>query len=127
MPRAGLYPSAIAPFQRVPVPAMRELIPLLIAHGALIVFVITLAARIGAPVPAAPLLVVAGGVGMAGQLSLPVCLVASVVANLLGDAVWYQAGRWRGHRVMKLLCRISLSPDTCVRQSEGILSRWGGS
>src|SRR3954447_19602421 len=28
---------------------------------------------------------------------------------------------------MKLLCRISLSPDTCVRQSEGILSRWGGS
>ena len=106
---------------------MRELIPLLIAHGALIVFVITLAARAGAPLPAAPLLVVAGGVAMAGQISLVVCVVASVVANVLGDAVWYQAGRWRGHRVMKLLCRISLSPDTCVRQSEGILSRWGGS
>jgi membrane protein DedA with SNARE-associated domain/rhodanese-related sulfurtransferase len=107
---------------------MRDLIPLLIAHGALIVFVITLAARVGAPVPAAPLLVVAGGVAMAGQLSLAVtCLVASVIANVLGDAVWYQAGRWRGHRVMKLLCRISLSPDTCVRQSEGILSKWGGS
>jgi membrane protein DedA with SNARE-associated domain/rhodanese-related sulfurtransferase len=106
---------------------MRDLIPLLIAHGALIVFVITLAARIGAPVPAAPLLVVAGGVSMTGQMSLLVCLAASVVANLLGDAVWYQAGRWRGHRVMKLLCKISLSPDTCVRQSEGILSRWGGS
>jgi membrane protein DedA with SNARE-associated domain/rhodanese-related sulfurtransferase len=106
---------------------MRDLIPLLIAHSALIVFAITLAARIGAPVPAAPLLVVAGGVAMAGQVSLPVCVAASVVANVLGDAVWYQAGRWRGHRVMKLLCRISLSPDTCVRQSEGILSRWGGS
>jgi membrane protein DedA with SNARE-associated domain/rhodanese-related sulfurtransferase len=106
---------------------MRDLIPLLIAHGALIVFVITLAARVGAPVPAAPLLVVAGGVAMAGQLSLAVCLIASVVANVLGDAVWYQAGRWRGHGVMRLLCRISLSPDTCVRQSEGILSRWGGS
>jgi membrane protein DedA with SNARE-associated domain/rhodanese-related sulfurtransferase len=106
---------------------MRDLIPLLIAHGALIVFVITLAARVGAPVPAAPLLVVAGGVAMAGQISLLVCVGVSVVANVLGDAVWYQAGRWRGHRVMKLLCRISLSPDTCVRQSEGILSRWGGS
>ena len=106
---------------------MRDLIPLLIAHGALIVFVITLAARIGAPVPAAPLLVVAGGVAMAGQISLTVCLVVSVIANVMGDAVWYQAGRWRGHRVMKLLCRISLSPDTCVRQSEGILSKWGGS
>ena len=55
---------------------MRDLIPLLIAHGALIVFLITLAARIGAPVPAAPLLVVAGGVSMAGQMSLLVCLVA---------------------------------------------------
>jgi len=106
---------------------MRDLIPLLIAHGALIVFLVTLAARIGAPVPAAPLLVVAGGVSMAGQMSLLVCLVASVIANVLGDAVWYQAGRWRGHRVMRLLCRISLSPDTCVRQSEGILSKWGGS
>ncbi|MEO5686531.1 MAG: DedA family protein/thiosulfate sulfurtransferase GlpE [Burkholderiaceae bacterium] len=106
---------------------MRDLIPLLIAHGALIVFLITLAARAGAPVPAAPLLVVAGGVSMAGQMSLVVCLIASVVANVLGDAIWYQAGRWRGHRVMKLLCKISLSPDTCVRQSEGILSKWGGS
>ena len=106
---------------------MRELIPLLIAHGALIVFFITLAARVGAPVPAAPLLVVAGGVGVAGQLSIVACIVASVVANVMGDAVWYQAGRWRGHRVMKLLCKISLSPDTCVRQSEGILSKWGGS
>jgi membrane protein DedA with SNARE-associated domain/rhodanese-related sulfurtransferase len=106
---------------------MHDLIPLLIAHGALIVFAITLAARVGAPVPAAPLLVVAGGVGMAGQLSIVACVAASVVANVLGDAVWYQAGRWRGHRVMKLLCQISLSPDTCVRQSEGILSKWGGS
>lgn len=106
---------------------MRDLIPLLIAHGALIVFLVTLAARAGVPVPAAPLLVVAGGVSMTGQMSLVVSLLASLVANVMGDAIWYQAGRWRGHRVMKLLCRISLSPDTCVRQSEGILSKWGGS
>jgi membrane protein DedA with SNARE-associated domain/rhodanese-related sulfurtransferase len=106
---------------------MRDLIPLLVAHGAAIVFAITLAARVGAPVPAAPLLVVAGGVGMSGRVSLAVVLLVAIVANVIGDAVWYQAGRWRGHRVMKLLCRISLSPDTCVRQSETILSRWGGS
>jgi membrane protein DedA with SNARE-associated domain/rhodanese-related sulfurtransferase len=122
-------PGILTPplLNRAPSPVMRDLIPLLIAHGALIVFLITLAARAGAPVPAAPLLVVAGGVSMAGQMSLVVCLLASVVANVLGDAIWYQAGRWRGHRVMKLLCKISLSPDTCVRQSEGILSKWGGS
>jgi membrane protein DedA with SNARE-associated domain/rhodanese-related sulfurtransferase len=105
---------------------MRDLIPLLVAHGAFVVFVVTLLARAGAPVPAAPLLVVAGGLSAANQMSFVVSLAASVVANVLGDAIWYQAGRWRGHRVMRLLCRISLSPDTCVRQSEGILARWGG-
>ena len=114
-------------FRACPLLLMRELIPLLIAHGTLIVFLVTLAARAGAPVPAAPLLVVAGGIAMAGKLSFAACVSASIVANVLGDAVWYQAGRWRGHRVMKLLCQISLSPDTCVRQSEGILARWGGS
>jgi membrane protein DedA with SNARE-associated domain/rhodanese-related sulfurtransferase len=106
---------------------MRDLIPLLVAHGAALVFAITLAARVGAPVPAAPLLVVAGGVGMSGRVSLAIVLLVAMAANVIGDAVWYQAGRWRGHRVMKLLCQISLSPDTCVRQSETILSRWGGS
>jgi membrane protein DedA with SNARE-associated domain/rhodanese-related sulfurtransferase len=120
----AVRPVVLPPLR--PFRPMRELVPLLIAHGAALVFLVTLAARIGVPVPAAPLLVVAGGVATAGQLSFAACLAAAVVANLLGDAVWYQAGRWRGHRVMKWLCRISLSPDTCVRQSEGILARWGG-
>ena len=105
---------------------MRDLIPLLIAHGGTLVFCLTLLSRLGAPLPAAPLLVLVGAVAMAGQLSLVNCMTAAIAANILGDAVWYQAGRWRGYRVMKLLCKISLSPDTCVRQSEGVFSRWGG-
>ena len=40
---------------------MEDLVPLLLRHGPLLVFVVTLAARAGAPVPAAPLRVVAGG------------------------------------------------------------------
>jgi rhodanese-related sulfurtransferase len=28
---------------------------------------------------------------------------------------------------MRQLCRISLSPDSCVRQSESLITRWGGS
>jgi membrane protein DedA with SNARE-associated domain/rhodanese-related sulfurtransferase len=106
---------------------MHDVIPLLISHGAILVFAFTLGARAGAPVPAAPLLVVAGGLAWDGRVSLPMVLGMSILANVMGDALWYQAGRWRGHRVMKLLCQISLSPDTCVRQSEGILARWGGS
>jgi len=106
---------------------MRDLIALLVEHGVFVVFVTTLAARIGAPVPASPLLVVAGGLGAAGQLSLAAVIAVSVVANIAGDGLWFQAGRHYGHRVMRLLCRISLSPDTCVRQSEALIGRWGGS
>jgi membrane protein DedA with SNARE-associated domain/rhodanese-related sulfurtransferase len=106
---------------------MRELVALLLAHGALIIFVVTLAARVGAPVPASPLMVVAGSLVLAGQLSLLVALIASVAANVLGDGVWFLAGRRHGHRVMRRLCRISLSPDSCVRQSESLITRWGGS
>ena len=106
---------------------MGDLIALLIEHGVLIVFAATLAARIGAPVPASPLLVVAGGLTVTGELSWVAVLAGSIVANIAGDGAWFQAGRWHGHRVMKLLCRISLSPDSCVRQSETLITRWGGS
>ncbi len=106
---------------------MQTLIDLLIHHGLLLVFAITLAARIGVPVPAAPLLVVAGGLAAAGTMSLAAALAVAILANVLGDGVWFQAGRLHGHRVMRLLCRISLSPDSCVRQSESLIARWGGS
>lgn len=106
---------------------MQELIALVIEHGVLIVFGATLAARVGAPVPASPLLVVAGGLSVAGDFSVAATLAASILANVLGDGVWYLAGRRYGHRVMGLLCRISMSPDSCVRQSESLIMRWGGS
>lgn len=106
---------------------MRTLVELLVQHGMLLVFLVTFAARVGLPVPAAPLLVVAGGLAATGDISWPAALAAAMAANLLGDAVWFQAGRAYGYRVMKLLCRISLSPDSCVRQSESMIARWGGS
>jgi membrane protein DedA with SNARE-associated domain/rhodanese-related sulfurtransferase len=105
---------------------MDDLVPLLLRHGPLLVFVVTLAARAGAPLPAAPLLVVAGGLGALGQMPLGVTIGLSLLANLLGDVVWFVAGRVLGYRVLRLLCRISLSPDSCVRQSEDLFGRWGG-
>lgn len=105
---------------------MEELVALLTRHGLALVFGVTLAARIGAPLPAAPLLVVAGALVQAGQLGVWTCVAVSVAANLAGDAVWFWGGRRWGHRVLRFLCRISLSPDSCVRQSEALVLRWGG-
>jgi membrane protein DedA with SNARE-associated domain/rhodanese-related sulfurtransferase len=106
---------------------MNALIELLLRHGALVVFVATLLARVGAPVPAAPLMVVAGGLSLAGGPSAAAAFSLAVVANVLGDAAWFWAGRAYGSRVLGLLCRWSLSPDSCVRQSESLIARWGAS
>lgn len=106
---------------------MQSLLSLLVAHGNWIVFGATLAARIGLPVPAAPFLIVAGALASAGQLAWPVALLAAIAANLIGDGAWFWAGRRHGYRVLELLCRISISPDSCVRQSEAFILRWGGS
>ena len=105
---------------------MHALVALLLDHGALIIFAVTLAARLGAPVPASPLLVVAGSLVMAGQISMAAALATSIAANILGDGAWFLAGRRYGYRVMRQLCRISLSPDSCVAQGESLITRWGG-
>ncbi|CAN7236182.1 VTT domain-containing protein [Variovorax sp. LjRoot290] len=105
---------------------MDDLVTLLSAQGAAVVFLATLATRLGAPVPAAPFLVIAGGLSVGGQVSFAAVLAAALVGNILGDGAWFLAGRRWGYRVMRLLCRISLSADSCVRRSEAILGRWGG-
>lgn len=105
---------------------MDEIVELLLNHGPSLVFVVTLLSRAGAPLPAGPVLIVAGGLGALGQLSLPITAMLSLLANLLGDAIWYFGGRRYGYRVLRMLCRVSLSPDTCVRQSEGMFERWAG-
>lgn len=100
---------------------------LMVTHAISVVFLVTLAARIGLPVPASPVLVVAGGLAAIAEPSLLVSMVAAaVLANVLGDAVWFYAGRIYGYRFMRLLCKISISPDSCVRSSETLIGRWGG-
>jgi membrane protein DedA with SNARE-associated domain len=100
---------------------------LLLEHGPLLVLGVTVAARIGLPAPAAALLMATGALAAAGRFSLAclVLLVAlSVLANLVGDGVWFWAGRRHGQRVMRLLCRNKAEGD-CAQRSEKTMRRWG--
>jgi membrane protein DedA with SNARE-associated domain len=51
--------------------------------------------------------------------------LVGVAASLLADVVWYGICRTRGSRVLRLLCRVSLEPDPCVRQSQEKFARYG--
>ncbi|MDM0114737.1 DedA family protein/thiosulfate sulfurtransferase GlpE [Variovorax sp. J22R133] len=105
---------------------MEQLLALATQHGVLVVFIATLAKRLGAPLPGSAIMVVAGGLVASGALSLPAIVAAAVVGNVLGDAAWFYLGRHFGYRVMRLLCKVSLSPDSCVRRSETLITDWGG-
>ena len=81
--------------------------------------------QLGLPVPAAPTLIVAGAIATDGGLSLAAVFSGSVLACLAADCAWYLIGRTYGIRVLKLLCRISLEPDSCVSQTQTRFEQWG--
>lgn len=90
-----------------------------------LVLVNVLADQIGLPVPSIPTLIVVGAL-MAGRYGwLGVLLVGSVLACLIAEVAWYWAGRRYGGRVMRLLCILSLSPDSCVSDTQRRFERWG--
>lgn len=71
------------------------------------------------------MLLLAGSKALADPMYGVAALALGVAACLIGDLVWFWAGRRYGHRVLKLLCRVSLSPDSCVRQTESTYERTG--
>jgi membrane protein DedA with SNARE-associated domain/rhodanese-related sulfurtransferase len=98
---------------------------LIAQYGLTLVFVNVLLERAGLPLPATPTLLICGALAAAGRLSAGAILLLAVLACVIGDTLWYLAGRYYGRRVMKFLCRVSLSPDTCVRSTENRFERWG--
>lgn len=104
---------------------MQELTHLLELYGLLLIFAVVLMDEIGLPIPSLPALVVAGAVARNGHFSVPAVIGAALAGALLADVIWYWACRYFGRRVLSTLCRISLAPDSCVRQTESLFHRVG--
>jgi len=97
----------------------------LIRHGYAVLFGWVLLEQLGLPIPAAPLLIAAGALARAGKMNLTFAVTLAFIAVILADLFWYSLGRYRGGRILKLLCRISLEPDSCVRRTENLFVRHG--
>jgi membrane protein DedA with SNARE-associated domain/rhodanese-related sulfurtransferase len=98
---------------------------LLADWGVALIAVSMIAAQAGLPIPEEPILVAAGGLARDGTLDLAAVLAAAILSCLLVDHAWFIAGRWRGRRMLAGLCRISISPDTCVRRTDDLIIRYG--
>ena len=106
-------------------PVSQELAARIALYGVPFVFANVLVEQLGAPVPAYPALVVAGALAADGRIGLAALFLAVVGAALAADSLWYFLGRKHGAFMLKLVCKLSLNPDTCVRQTENIFERWG--
>lgn len=104
---------------------MDQVIALFAEHGLLAVFFGVLVEQLGAPLPALPFLLLAGVAAADDGVFAVKALFAATLASGLADSLWFFAGRHFGRRVLALLCRISISPDSCVRQSEVSFARRG--
>jgi membrane protein DedA with SNARE-associated domain len=104
---------------------MAQLTEAVILYGLPFIFGIVLLEQLGAPIPAIPILIVAGALAVERDFPAAQVLGAAVLASVVADGLWYWLGRRKGRRVLTVLCRISLSPDSCVRQTEALFERFG--
>jgi membrane protein DedA with SNARE-associated domain len=81
--------------------------------------------QLGVPLPATPALLAVGALAAVGQMNGPLALALSVAACVLADVIWYGLGRARGAGVLRLLCKISLERDSCVRRTQQLFVRYG--
>lgn len=96
-------------------------------HLAWLVAVNTLLHEVGVPLPLTPTVLLAAARSVAGDTHPVALICAVVVGTLAGNSIWFAAGRRYGGRVLKLLCRVSLSPDMCVQRTQDTFTRWGWS
>lgn len=104
---------------------MQETLRFIAEHGYAFLFVFVFAEQVGLPVPSIPVLLAGGALARIGDIDLTLAVVVSVLASLASDVIWYELGRVKGAKVMQVLCRISLEPDSCVRQTESFFARYG--
>lgn len=105
--------------------AMDLLTDLFSRHGLLAVALAVLLEQFGAPLPSTPVLLLAGVESAQRQGFAAQAFVTAALAAQLANALWFWAGRRLGRRVLATLCRISISPDSCVRQNEASFARRG--
>jgi membrane protein DedA with SNARE-associated domain/rhodanese-related sulfurtransferase len=104
---------------------MHLIVELAQRYGLGLVFATVLIEQLGLPIPSYPVLIITAALSAQSDYGVPQLIAAAVIACLLADYAWFRAGRRFGRRVLSLMCRLSLSPDSCVRQTESIYERWG--
>jgi membrane protein DedA with SNARE-associated domain len=93
--------------------------------GGGVVFLNVLLTRLGVPIPAVPVLLFAGSAIANGTLSFWHVLPVAIVGALMGDGIWFAAGRVYGQRLITSLSRRSMTVGSHVRTARSMFERYG--
>jgi membrane protein DedA with SNARE-associated domain/rhodanese-related sulfurtransferase len=104
---------------------VNETIQFLVKHGLPILFAAVFVEQTGVPLPAAPWLLAAGALIGTSQIGWLGVLGAAWFGSILPDLIWFYLGRHYGTRALGFLCRVSLEPDSCVRRTQNVITRYG--
>ena len=95
------------------------------AYGLWVVFVCVLLDQGGLPIPAYPPIIVTAALAVDSSHSVLPILIVATAAALLADVLWFMGGRRFGASMLRLMCKLSLSPDSCVSLTRRLYGRWG--
>lgn len=96
-----------------------------VRHGYALLFLWVLAEQGGLPIPSGPLLLACGALARDGRLSGHWIILTGLAACAIADSIWFGLGRLRGVRILRLICRLTLEADSCVRDTEKAFARYG--
>jgi len=95
-------------------------------HGYSFLFAALFAHQIGFPIPGPLLLLSAGALAASGKLSIVAVIAITLVACVLADWIWFEAGRRRGDKVLHFLHRLTTrDPDFHDRRAKRTFARYG--
>ena len=104
---------------------MHDVTALLEKYGLVVVFLNVLLDQGGLPLPAIPTLMAAAALAGRWDWRITEIIGAGVLGAMIADGIWLRSGLRHGRRVLGLICKVSLSPDFCVRQTETLFGRIG--
>jgi membrane protein DedA with SNARE-associated domain/rhodanese-related sulfurtransferase len=94
-------------------------------YGLWVVFACVVLDQGGLPVPAYPPMIVTAALAAERQQPLLPILLVATLAAVLADVIWFLGGRKFGASLLRLMCKLSLSPDSCVGLTRRVYGRWG--
>src|SRR5271157_5472340 len=104
---------------------MNHIVQYLAEHGYSVLFASVFANQLGLPVPAILFLFASGALAGSGRLNLAVAVALAIIASVLADMAWYEAGRRWGEQILHFMFGLASDPDAAARRSKKKFDRHG--